>query len=378
MIFSSGATKRLTCAKTALIAAFLISAAITHDPRPAFAEGPQAVGTGEGNSSATGIGGNTSANQSSNFTAAADTTVGGQYSATGTAATDANANQSTGGSTSSASAATDTDANADNLGGFYQAGASGQAGSAGTLDGQTSAGEITASAQASAGATPTAKASTSLDGLLTTMATAAYQQAGTFYCSAGCTTGYSKQTGKKTVSVAVQDDAFSLAVASRKSAYAKSGAINDFNKKEQKTITRSLSVGAYAKANQKSARGVAVANARPPAPRSATSTTRNISASQRQEHLPGRAPALAMVAARAKAGPMQRLPHAALRSFANATAHRARWAISPSRAANTKWLPAETKQRECKRRRSPALFSCPGTRMVWRRGTNRPQMTLSA
>ena len=260
MIFSSGATKRLTCAKTALIAAFLISAAITHDPRPAFAEGPQAVGTGDGNSSATGIGGNTSANQSSNFTAAADTTVGGQYSATGTAATDANANQSTGGSTSSASAATDT-INADNLGGFYQAGASGQAGSAGTLDGQTSAGEITASAQASAGATPTAKASTSLDGLLTTMATAAYQQAGTFYCSAGCTTGYSKQTGKKTVSVAVQDDAFSLAVTSRKSAYAKSGAINDFNKKEQKTITRSLSVGAYAKANQKSARGVAVANA---------------------------------------------------------------------------------------------------------------------
>ncbi len=212
-------------------------------------------------SGATGIGENTSANQSSSFSATADTTTGGQYSATGDASTDANAQQSTGGNTSTAAAETDTEAAADNLGGFYQAGATGSAGAQGTVNADTQEGEISATAYASAGAVPTAAASTSLNNVLTTSATATYLQPGSFFCEGGCTTGYSKQTGKKTISVARLDDAFSLAVASKKSAYAKSGAINDFTRKEQKTITRSLSVGAYAKANHTSARAVAFANA---------------------------------------------------------------------------------------------------------------------
>jgi hypothetical protein len=245
----------------ALMAALACTAIVTQAPHQAFAQEAQAVGTGEGDSSSTGIGGNTSANQSSNFSATASTTVGGDYSATGNASTDANAQQSTGGNTSTASAQTDTQAEADNLGGFFQAGATGSAGADGSVNGDVKEGDISASAFASAGATPQAEASTSLNGIQTTHATAAYQQPGSFSCLGGCTSGYSKQTGKKTVSVAMREDAFSLAVASKKSAYAKSGAINDFTKKEQKTITRSLSVGAYARANQKSARGVAFANA---------------------------------------------------------------------------------------------------------------------
>jgi hypothetical protein len=102
-----------------------------------------------------------------------------------------------------------------------------RAGAAGSVNAETQTGEISASAQASAGATPAAVASTSLNNVLTTMATAAYKQVGTIFCSDGCSAGsYTKQTGKKTVSVAREDDAFSLAVASKKSAYAKSAAIN--------------------------------------------------------------------------------------------------------------------------------------------------------
>jgi hypothetical protein len=245
----------------ALMAALACTAIVTQAPHQAIAQEAQAVGTGEGESSATGIGGNTSANQSSSFSATASTTAGGDYSATGDASTDANAQQSTGGNTSTASAETGTQSNADNLGGFYQAGATGSASADGSVNADSQSGDISATANASAGAIPTASASTKLGGATTTSATATYQQPGSFFCEGGCTTGYSKQTGKKTVSVAKLDDAFSLAVASKKSAYAKSGAINDFTKKEQKTINRSLSVGAYARANQKSAKGEAFAKA---------------------------------------------------------------------------------------------------------------------
>lgn len=247
-------------AKSSFLVAFLAVALVSHAPLHALAEGPDAVGSAEGASGATGVGDNTSANQSSNFSATADTS-GGQYGATGDASTDANAQQSTGGSTSTASAQTGTEATADNLGGVYQADATAEASGQGTVGAQSKSGDITATASASGGTTPAASASTSRNNVVTTSATAAYHQAGTYYCSSACTTGYSKQTGKKTISIAVLEDAYSLAVASKKSAYAKAGAFNDFTKKEQKTITRSLSVGVYAKANQKSARSVALANA---------------------------------------------------------------------------------------------------------------------
>lgn len=120
---------------------------------------------------------------------------------------------------------------------------------------------LQATASATTYVNPASTAATAKNGVTTTSATAAFRQPGTYYCSDTCTEGFTKTTGKKTVSVAKQDDAYSLAVASKKSAYAKAGALSDFTKKEQKSITKVLSVNVFAAARKNSARAKSYANA---------------------------------------------------------------------------------------------------------------------
>jgi hypothetical protein len=216
----------------------------------------EAEGTAEVDStgSASGTGeGVSSSGQESNASATAETSPTGG-SATGTGETSADAEQGKIGAETEAA----VDTSAEKWNGTTTATATSTA-IADVDPGKKTV--LTANATANSDDVPDSAASTKKNGVTTTSATAAYRQPGSYFCSDACTEGYTKTTNKKTVSVAVQDDEYSLAVASRKSAYAKAGALSDFSKKERKTINKALEVEAYASAGRKTARAEAFANA---------------------------------------------------------------------------------------------------------------------
>jgi hypothetical protein len=224
-----------------------------------WAHATEAEGTADAGSdaSASGTGeGTSSSGQESDAGASAGTSPDGG-SATGSGSTEGEAQQTGDGTSIGAQTGADVDVAAETQNGVGNAKADAAA-YADTDPGKKT--KLTASAAATTDGVPNSEASTTKNGKTTTSATAAYRQPGTYYCSDTCTEGYSKTSKKKSVSVAVQDDAYSLAVASRKSAYAQSGALSDFSKQQQKTISKALSVGAYAYAGRNSARASAFAN----------------------------------------------------------------------------------------------------------------------
>ncbi|HSO48891.1 MAG TPA: hypothetical protein VLQ68_13285 [Rhizobiaceae bacterium] len=224
----------------------------------AYASDAQGTADAGSDASASGSGEGTSGSGQDSSSGAESESSPGGGSASGAGTSSAGAEQSgDGGSIGADTAATAAAAAEKSDDGTSAAAAA--AASANVAPGKKTT--LAAGASATTVSNPASSASTNKNGTTTTSATAAYRQPGTYYCSDTCNEGYTKTTGKKTVSVAMQDDAYSLAVASKKSAYAKAGALSDFTKKEQKSITKALSVDVFASAKKNSARATAFANA---------------------------------------------------------------------------------------------------------------------
>ncbi len=245
--------------RLAVFSAFLgISSTALMAPGLAYATDAQGTADAGSDASASGTGeGTSTSGQGSSAGAGSESNPGGG-SASGAGSTSAGAEQTGDGGSIGAETTADVTAEAEKTSDGTSAAATAEA-SAEVDPGKETT--LTANAAATTVGTPNSQASTKKNGTTTTSATATYQQPGSYFCSDACTKGYTKTTGKKTVSIAVQEDAYSLAVASKKNAYAKAGAFSDFNKKQQITISKALSVGVFAFAGKNSARATGFANA---------------------------------------------------------------------------------------------------------------------
>lgn len=218
----------------------------------------EASGSGDGTGDATG---SDSASAGMDGTAGVEVNAApnGDTTATGNANTTANATQTSGGDTTSADTNTNTVANASKIGNVFSADATANA------EGNSSPGGTTGKQTATADATygngaPTANAKTLEDGSMTTEAQVVHGQTATASCSGACTKQVEKVGSKKTVALAIFENAMSLAVTTKKGAFAKSGVFSDFTYADAKYGGKAV-VSAFAKATGTYARSGASASA---------------------------------------------------------------------------------------------------------------------
>ena len=189
----------------------------------------------------------------------------GSNEASGDSAASADASQTSGDVTTSAAANTGATATAEMNGDSSSASAEATAAGSGTTpQGGAATPKLTATANAEYGETPTASASTSADLATTTSATSVYGVSADAFAPGG--TEYEKVGKWKTVAVAVlPNGTYSVAVTTRKSSFAKSGAYDGdyetFSGKDMRAAVRAA-VAAYAKANNRFAEAGASANGR--------------------------------------------------------------------------------------------------------------------
>ncbi len=257
-MYSTGNTElrnSLSVVRTAALAFALGCAAVSVLPSSVNAQSAEATADGGGSGEATG-----SNSSSADFggEGSVDANGGSDPSATGEASTGANAQSN---ETSSAETQTDSTANAQGTDGVYSANA--EANATAGVD-QSIATSITAVAEALAGDTPQAAASTTEDGVQTTSAQVVNGLSATANCAGACTQSYEKVSKKKSIAFAVLDNAISLAMTTKKSAYAKSGVYSDLSKKEQRFYGHyfgTAHAAAEAYADRKGARANAQASA---------------------------------------------------------------------------------------------------------------------
>ncbi len=245
----------LTILRTTALAFALGCATASFLHTDAYAQTAEATADGGGSGEATG-----SDSSSADFggSGSVDTNGGSDPSATGEASTGASAQSN---ESSSAETQTDATANAQGTDGVYSANAEANAT---TTVNQSITTSLTALADAFAGNTPEAAASTIQDGVETTNARAIHRQSATATCATTCTQSVEKIGKKKTVAFAVLDDAISLAYTTKNKAYAKSGIYSHLSKREQSLYGKffgKAAVAAQARANQKGARAKAHSSA---------------------------------------------------------------------------------------------------------------------
>jgi hypothetical protein len=206
-----------------------------------FAQDGGSVATGDGGSTGDASGSDTgSASTGTSGTASAgDGTAGSDISSSGSA------EQTSGDTTTEANTTATSTANVDQEGSGYDATSSATAG--GDTGGGGAVGSVTATASAdTTGVNPTASASTD-NGTQPTSANATFGQEPVATAPLGGKE-IEKQNAKKSVAIAIAPDgSYSIAVAKKNSAYAKSG--TNYYGKTLNAAVRSL-VAAYAKATR--------------------------------------------------------------------------------------------------------------------------------